>query len=133
MTSTKLHELIDREDPKCLYCNSDFDIELSGDYIGGSSSMLNVDILSCRNCHEQFEITSIDEADNVIAFAFTCKGIVIRNVYHLQSFILGGKELLYGIISSSYPENPNYIPEFNIDFSDKNKLYEKLKTYLIFS
>lgn len=129
-----MHELIDREDPKCLYCNSDCDFKHDGFFPAGISNLYyELEILTCRKCKEIFEIHWIDDAGEFryLSFVFTCKDIVVLNRYS-SGYSIGGKEFLY--VNWSAGKNPdNFIPAFPVDFSNKNKLYKKLKTYVVFS
>lgn len=128
----QLHELIDREDPKCLYCDSFCD-----DYMDGESISHNINyyvqIFRCRKCHETFEIHWIDDMvkTKMQGFLFTCEPLTVFNLYN-KGFSIGGKELHFSRWKSLNP-GFNFIEEFEVDFSNKNKLLEKLKTYLIFS
>lgn len=127
-----MHELIDREDPKCLYCNGSCDLHMDGEIILTTLSY-EVQSLRCRRCHETFEIHWVDDNGETkyLGFTFTCGSLTVHNLYD-KGFCIGGKELLYSQWQAAAPEF-NYIEKFNVDFSNKNKLYEKLKTYLIFS
>jgi hypothetical protein len=138
-----LHELIDRENPKCLYCDTEFgSIRQIGDVmlapIGSSAfgMRLEAQILKCQKCHEIFEIHWTETQKNETTyqiFVFTCNGIVVVNWYQF-GFVLGSEELL---CAEEYytpsVKKENFIPEFPVDFSDKKKLHKKLKTYLVFS
>lgn len=127
----EMHELIDREDPRCLYCNSECDVRVDGFGIGLISH--DVNILSCRKCKEIFEIHSINKNGETTytSFVFTCKRLAVVNSY-AHGFAIGGREYLYGKwTANTYYDN--YISPFDIDFSDKKKLHKKLKTYLVFS
>ncbi len=130
-----MHELIDREDPKCLYCNGKCDFTMDGDFLAGTLSLTyEVQILKCRRCFETFEIHWIDDAGEVrySSFVFTCGSLTVYNQYE-KGFCIGGKELLHPASKSLPYETMKFVPEFLVDFSDKNKLWEKLKTYLVFS
>lgn len=132
----QMHELIDREDPKCLYCNSECDLSLDGNGIGLVS--YEIQMLKCRKCGEQFEIheTSHGNASMYKAFVFTCKNLVVFNEYG-SGFRIGDTDLLWSKDVSARawktPDDPVWIVPFEVDFSDKKKLYKKLKTYLVFS
>lgn len=130
-----LHELIDRENPSCLYCKGELDLKHDGFFPGGIASLIyDIQMLTCRDCDEIFEIHWVDDAGKVtyVAFVFSCNEIVVFNSYS-TGFHVGGNELLYQNWSGSTAKLENSIPAFNVDFSDKKKLYKKLKTYLIFS
>jgi len=131
----KLHELIDREEPKCLYCKSDVDLSMSS--IGWPQ--YHVDSLTCKNkkCKAVFEVHAYEDLDNIVAFTFTCKDLCIRNNYAsgvaVGTVLIGAHDLLYSKrgISAKYIELGT--DSLSFDFSDKKKLYKKLKTYIVFS
>lgn len=131
-----LHELIDRNVPCCLYCNAEFDtnamsIRSTSGYAAHKLGQLNIaksdaETLYCVDCKETFEIYSHQENDGetyYTGFNFTCKGLSIECKYAESVFD----------ITNLKGEHKTGIPAFVPDFSDKDKLYEKLKTYLIFS
>jgi hypothetical protein len=133
-----IHELIDRDEPKCLYCNVDFDTNAMSIKSSSGSSLMHLmpgksfmtrydtETLYCVDCKDVFEIHSYQNDDGettYTGFSFTCNGLNIF-VNYIESII---------DISDLKGEHHTAIPSFNPDFSDKNKLYEKLKTYLLFS
>lgn len=127
----KLHELINREEPKCLYCKSSCDYSLDGFGVGLASH--DVDILTCQKCKEIFEVhttTQPSGESEVDGMSFTCKDIVVVCSYE-YGFAIGGKEYLYPNWSAN--NTYQYLEPFPVDFSNKKKLYKKLKTYLVFS
>ena len=134
-----LHELIDRDVPRCLYCRVKFDfnaMSISSSSHGSASHltpslrsyMMRYDreALYCVDCKEKFEILSnqSDEGEaTYTGFIFTCKGFEVFYDY-VQSTI---------DISDLKGEHHTAIPSFDPDFSDRDRLHEKLKTYLVFS
>jgi len=131
-----LHELIDRDVPRCLYCDVDFDmnamsIRSSSGYVAYKLGQANIarsdtETLYCVDCKEKFEIHSSqsDEGETTYSgFTFTCKGFEVF-VDYIKSTI---------DISDLKGEYHTALPVFNPDFSDRDKLYEKLKTYIVFS
>lgn len=131
-----LHELIDRDMPCCLYCNAEFDtnaisIRSSSSYVMQKLGMSNIvrsdaETLYCVDCRETFEIYSHQSDDgetHYTGFNFTCKGLSVEYKY-IES-------TLY--ITNLKGEHTISIPAFVPNFSDRDKLYEKLKTYLVFS
>lgn len=120
----QLHTLIDREDPKCLYCGSDCDISLCGVAPIFGNSITDEETLACRSCLEYFTITSKASyaGTTYISFIFSCEDLVITCLYDQDILNLKRKKL----------DGIN-IPTFKIDFSNKKELYKKFKTYLIFS
>jgi hypothetical protein len=129
-----LHELIDKDEPKCLYCNSDFDYDIKSEWRVNSQSKDDREILTCRKCKEVFHIHSEQSDDGVtfyLGFLFSCNGIFVYSHYNTETFFLGKDAKVYATVALYH--NPTRIPSFIPDFSDKKKLHEKLKTYLIFS
>jgi len=138
--SLPTHELVDPEDPRCLYCNFFCDVELKGEWIARSSNRYDVEVLTCRKCKEIFEIHSIQTVDgetSINTFVFTCGDYCIQHVYAGKTFWVGGHGLLYNSLDNqmaTHSEEPTVkLPAFYVDFSDKEKLSEKLRTYLVFS
>lgn len=131
-----LHELIDRDYPKCLYCQGGMNVKVEGD--DWSFNVFEVVILTCRVCNEVFEIHSTGQSDtgdlrdaDCTSFLFSCVDICARVVYSENICYLNDHNLKWptGLTSSGLQT----VPMFDIDFSDKQKLYTKLRTYLIFS
>ena len=121
-----LHELISRYDPRCLYCDSGIFFELKSEWLPNTSLKVDVEILTCQKCKEVFKIHSLQGGDGKTeynGFTFTCKGYRVFFNY-IES---------YFDISDEKGKHIVAIPSFTVDFSDKTKLYDKIKTYLIFS
>lgn len=132
----QLHELIDKEEPKCLYCNVEIDtnamsIRSSSGYVAYKLGQANIarsdaETLYCVDCRETFEIYSNqnDAGETTYSgFNFTCKNLSVFCDYNKSCFD----------ISNLKGTQRTTIPSFDLDFSDRNKLREKLKTYLVFS
>lgn len=128
-----LHELIDRDDPSCLYCKSPCDLMQDG-FLALTSLYYECQILTCRKCKEIFEIHWVEDNGETryVAFVFTCKDIVVDYQY-ADGIHIGGRELLYHNKFGTKPITGGFLPAFPIDFSNKRKLHNKLKTYLVFS
>lgn len=135
------HELIDKENPKCLFCKSECDIKLDGLTKTSITTInFNVEILTCRSCNEVFEIYSEDDmiGDLVYtAFQFSCEDICVLYDYDKSVYIISKPNMLWENLGKS-PTTRTLAPEiktppFEIDFSNKKKLYKKLKTYVTFS
>lgn len=133
-----MHELIDKDIPRCLYCNAEFDTNAMSIKSSSGSSMSHLmpgkhfmmrydtETLYCVDCRETFEIHShqSDEGETTYSgFTFSCKGYSIFYNY-IES---------YFDISDNKGKHIVAIPSFSVDFSDKEKLHEKLKTYITFS
>lgn len=141
---TMMHELIDREDPRCLYCHSECDIEQDGTSISlySSGDTYECQILTCRKCKEVFEIHWYDHSGDIFyhAFLFTCKELTVFDFYPRptdmeEHFAIGTRDQLY----KQWKDDPrnfprkNRVPAFPVDFFNKRALHKKLKTYLTFS
>lgn len=126
MKTTKLYELINENNCRCLYCNSICDFKL-GQFTHE---------FTCGKCREEFKIHfSIYAAIYAVgcknllpiihSFTFTCKDLLAFHVYYnLNTSVKIGYINEIELID---------VPSFNPDFSDKEKLYQKLKTYSLFS
>jgi hypothetical protein len=115
---TPLHKLFNPDDPICLYCNSECDVN------GFGEAMAVVDTYTCRQCKEEFEIFSVGE---IRGFNFTCNGISVHHNYPTNQF--GIKR----ITKEKSSLDLVWLPEFEVNFSEKEKLHRRLLTYLIFS
>lgn len=121
-----MHELIDRFEPVCLYCGTRCITTLEGVRRGGQIE--DHDILQCQRCRESFRIDSMQSPEGettYLGFQFTCKRLHVLCKYEDENFKITDL--------NDRDKEPVIIPIFEIDFSDKNKLHEKLKTYVIFS
>ena len=122
-----LHELIDKDEPKCLYCNSsDVKLDIRSEWLPGTNLKADKEIIECRSCREEFHIHSLQGGDGkteYTGFTFTCKKYKVFFNYIESYFDISTYAGKYIIA----------IPSFPVDFSDKKKLFEKLKTYVIFS
>lgn len=120
------HELIDKDEPKCLYCYRDVDISSSSQWLPGTNLRADTETLTCRKCKESFWIHSVQGDDGVTkidGFTFSCKNFWVFYNYVEDYFDVKDKNRKFLFA----------IPSFPIDFSNRDKLYEKLKTYLLFS
>jgi hypothetical protein len=129
------HNLIDREDPICLYCKGRCNIALGGDVL--SSRTIDIETLTCQECGEVFTISSTQSLDGETTyteFSFSCKKMNVHHEYASEKF---------SIFDHSKPvmdENGIakdiagiQIPAFEADFSDKDRLHDKLRIYILFS
>jgi hypothetical protein len=128
---------MDRDDPRCLYCGFFVDIELKGEWIARSSIRYDVEVLTCRKCKEVFEIHSMQGYDGeteISGFVFTCKELCVQYSYNHPYFRVGEHNLLYqSLDQQASAKGGTEVLAFPVEFSDKEKLWEKLRTYLIFS
>lgn len=105
---------------RCLYCHHDT-VESSW-----GEAMRVVKTYKCKNCEESFDIGVI-LGDPIDSFSFTCCGIDVHHNFGHPTF--GLKK----IAPDDWKFNLIWIPEFVVDFSNKDSLYKKLVTYLTFS
>ncbi len=117
-----LHGLIAVDDPCCLYCNSNCMIASENDTF--PVGILSVDTYECLKCRENFSVPSLN--DQIIGFGFSCNGLQVYFEYKKATMGIRDKSVN---VSGPLIE----IPKFDIFFDDKEKLYNKLKTYLTFS
>ncbi len=120
--------VFDTDSPNCLYCNNDCEVSSTG------MSNLITDTYYCNLCDESFIFFYKD--DSLVTFEFTC------NIY---SVLIDPNTNIFKLSPnlSSIDHNDNInvtkllknisIHEFMVDFSNKQKLFEKLHTYAIFS
>jgi hypothetical protein len=123
-----MHELIDKEQPKCLYCDSDCEVEHEGEWVPPAfNCTYDRDIIICSSCKEKFEIHESQAADGdtkQVGFGFTCKIYFVFFNY---------PENYFDLYQNQDRKYITTIPPFEVDFSDINKLYNKIKTYILFS
>jgi hypothetical protein len=123
----KMHELIDRFDPVCLYCGTRCITTLEGTRLQ-TGEIEDHDILQCQKCREIFRVESIQNPEGetrYTGFQFTCNKLRIIYKYDEEKFRISDL--------NDRNKEPIVIPTFEVDFSDKKKLHEKLKTYILFS
>lgn len=107
-----LHEA--NEIDKCLYCSSDLEIQYKNwqDSVGDT-------ILKCNSCGEEIRFYNFLSVKVVLV---SCKDL----------FIICDFSDVYQVANASLTSKTVEIPIFDVNFSDKEKLYSKLKTYLTF-
>jgi hypothetical protein len=104
---------------QCLYCNHICQIKSWGKDNSASESYL------CPSCHERFEL--VYENDQLVSFIFTCNTLNVVYFVELQS--LGVQVTKPNDIEVL---NRVWIPEFNLNFKDKDSLIKKLSNCLLF-
>jgi hypothetical protein len=118
----KLHALINEDDPICLYCQGRCDVSQKA---SGYPDLVTY-TYSCQKCQEVFESNTID--GKYFAFSFTCKNFKVFQNYGANNFGLDKKgpdlDFTYKYV---------WIPYFDINFSQKEELYHKIKTYILFA
>jgi hypothetical protein len=124
------HELINKDNPKCLFCNSEIDLEIKSERLANSKYIEYFETLTCCKCKESFHIVfvqdDITQKTHYTTFVFSCNKIWITYHYNIDIFFLWKTP-------TASPKDIIKIPSFPIDFSDKKKLFDKLKTYILFS
>ena len=114
--SINLIKTINYSDPKCLYCAADCSTN------HGKLAMAIYTAYDCTSCGEYFSTYLVGDA---FELQFTCKEYCIIYLHG---------ELIFNVDNTMIDADElTEIPIFDIDFSDKEKLYNKLKTYLIFT
>lgn len=129
MTITKLIDLFDPEDPKCVYCDGkEFQFTSTSKSSPTGLSTYYTDTHTCIWCLEEFVVRRIEmhfSTPRVAQhFSISCDDLVLAQMYHDRGLVLYGKSSENDLVC---------LPFFIPDFSDKQKLYRKLKTILTFS
>lgn len=117
-TLIDLRLLIGHDKPNCLYCGAECEVG------GGGEAAMVFDSFDCKACGDYFHISQILGTEN-FWFQFTCKEFCISYDLQRETFSIDN--------TNSLNEEQMEIPLFEFDFSDREKLYSKLKTYLIFA
>lgn len=84
--------------------------------------MMSFDTFDCSTCGDYFSISYGGKSN--YWFQFTCKEYSISYGSDSSHIIIDN--------TNTAAVEPIQIPIFDFDFSDRAKLYEKIKTYLIF-
>ena len=126
-----LHQILNEDDTRCLFCNEYCNVKLDSTTNNGFSSY-NISTYDCASCFETFEVHWLGYSDptEVLSFVFTCNGITVFIKYDSGMFI-GKQELLFNKQVNVF--DYTVIPFFDINFSLKDELFEKLSTYMVFS
>ena len=116
MTPTKsltdFDKIINQDNTFCLYCKGNCKYtESSID----QSNFQSVELYYCEHCNERFVYYKFTISNTILYFTFSCRLIEVT-VYSEHIFI-----------------NNIKCPLVDFDFSNKDKLYSKLKTYMLFS
>lgn len=124
----KLHSLINEDRPYCLYCNQKCNYHLdTQQHISGTIETLK--LFLCPSCGESFHTWHNTDDGTPNTFIMTCYELTIYQSYEDPNS--PNSEL--GIQGEKDDGEIIWVPEFKIDFSDRDILYQKLKTYLLFS
>lgn len=115
------------DDPNCLYCNELCTVNVQSEWHVSTQSFTDIIVFSCASCGEKFKIYD----EYVRSFLFTCKDLMVHIFYETENFNIG--MINSKLIQSDSAAWINNLDNVNFDFSDKEKMYKKLKNYLIFS
>lgn len=118
----EFHNLLADNNYNCLYCQGRCD--MSSTSIGYPA--LIIEAYSCQKCQEVFETEHID--NNYYGFAFTCNGLKAFYNYQVNQF--GLSKVNFDI---KIRNNLVWVPYFDINFSNKQDLFKKIKTYTTFA
>src|SRR5271167_2369062 len=127
-TEVNLENISDILSYHCPYCHGDFMMDASGEHAYGAAATRLVDTYTCIECSEVFEIHQEDQEN--VSFLFSCNGVYVRYIND-QFLVATNDKLQYRKLGMSAPHV--VIPPFPVDFSNKEKLHQKLKTYVLFS
>ncbi len=116
---SQIFNIFNFDNPICLYCNHACTISSWGKQNDAQESYI------CKSCNEKFEFVYSD--DKLVSIVFSCEDIQVVHLLEIQSFGIQKIDL-----QESQPLNRVWVPEFFIDFADKQSLKIKLGTYLLF-
>jgi hypothetical protein len=107
---------------KCLFCQGECDVVSSS---LPARLFIHENDYTCRTCSEYYKIYIFEGLDKNVSriYSFSCGDYIVA---------LGEKQEDFSIRKKD-KEVLVYVPKFDIDLTDKEKLLEKLRTYLIFS
>ena len=118
MIINKYGIIIDVNSPDCLFCKKRIDSSS-----GFGESLFSCDLYICNSCKEGYTIGYIKDILSYIIF--TCKNIEI--IYYVNNNYFEIKNFW------SYKSKMIKVPAFDLDFSNKDSLTNKLNTYILFS
>jgi hypothetical protein len=116
-------------DHSCLYCKStQCDVNVLS--LSSPVTLTHIDVVTCQICKEYYKVVVLEPAEDsnfkktmVYVIEMSCGSVIVSPGKH--GFYIGA---LGSII-----ERRTQVPYFDFDLSDRKKLEEKLRTYLIFS
>jgi hypothetical protein len=91
----------------------------------------SISMYSCQICEEKFRINE-NYLGGVDVFTFSCNTIIVGIHYQTENFSLSKRFTSAGWITNN-PIWINDLHNINFDFSNKEKIYNKLKTYMTMS
>ena len=115
-----ISETIHFGESKCLYCQSICELECWSNPDNASTTSY-----TCKKCLEKFEF--IYEDDNLIAFNFTCNTLHVVYFTEVHAFGIQVKKPLDIEVL-----NRVWVPEFEVNFKNKDSLFNRLNTCLLF-
>ena len=103
-------------EPKCLYCHNKCDL-----YSKTENNFTQTASLFCRFCKESYRVQEFHSMGPLeYTIYITCNDIILGITENKEIVIYRG-------------DSSVVIPEFELDLSDKDKLFEKLKIYFNFA
>lgn len=126
-----LRKLLNEDQLNCLYCNHICEVKSSSYASSQGQRRTHFATFTCTECKELFSIV-IDTSSHTdflndsktthlfMCQTFSCKSIVVT--------IMNNKFLIKNISPIEIE-----VPQFEVNFKNKEELYNKLKTYLLFS
>src|SRR5271166_163582 len=119
------------EELQCLFCKGHCDIESKGTAL--PPDIIHRDTLTCTSCGEYYQVFVFSpdkegfssRKDFAHIIEFSCENMVVSLSETKGRLAIRAKGTAY--------DSKIDIPQFDLDLTDKAKLQEKLKTYLVFS
>lgn len=122
MNLSQTKSIINSDHPACLYCNKEIQAVETSMKWSGSFQKREMK-LYCDSCDEFFTFYGREDED-ADYLKFTCKSITVHVYFNTNLMLLDKNDDFV---------NATEIIKFEINFFDKEKLYNKLSTYLLFS
>jgi hypothetical protein len=119
------HQLFSEDgDNRCLYCQGKCEF-FAGEGGGAPPLLYFIDQYACQTCSEKFSVHYIYGLEgDPFGFGFTCNELTISHNYRKSTIKIALKERFQETIE---------VPAFEYDFTDKETLYQRLRTCLTFA
>lgn len=126
-----LRDLLNEDQLNCLYCNYRCEVKASSYATSAGNYHDHVAMFNCNNCHEEFSIIVTTSSYTNILDGSKTEHLLLQQFFSCKTIIVSIKNDKFFISNKISKEIE--IPPFKIDFKNKEELYNKLRTYLLFS
>lgn len=126
-----LRDYLNQDQLNCLYCNSECEVNASSYASSKGLYHDHISIFNCKHCHEVFKITITTSSYNNILDGSKTEHLYFQQLFTCKTMAVSIRDGKFFIRNKF--SNEIEVPPFNIDFKNKEELYNKLRTYLLFS